>query len=97
MFDMLRFVVVIYEFKKIVKFFFEEFGVDFIQYLYVFEIDLVIGILYYECGDYNYVLKRVVVCIWNGNYLDLNFEVFVEVMCLFNIGFIYIVFVGKRK
>lgn len=61
------------------------------------EIDFVIGVEYYECGDYNYIFKRIVVCIWNGNNVEFNYEVFVEVMRFLNIGFIYIVLVGKRK
>lgn len=44
MLDMLRSVVATYEFKKTVKSFFEEFGADFTQHLYVPEIDPVTGI-----------------------------------------------------
>ncbi|XP_068719362.1 uncharacterized protein [Montipora capricornis] len=97
MLDMLRSIVATYEFKKTVKSFFEEFGADFTQHLYVPEIDPVTGIPHHERGDQNHVLKRVAACTRNGNYPDLNFEAFVEAMRSPNTGLTYTALAGKRK
>ena len=97
MLDMLRSVVATYEFRKTVKSFFEEFGADFTQHLYVPEIDPVTGTPHHERGDHNHVLKRVAACTRNGNYPDLNFEAFVEAMRSPNTGLTYTALAGKRK
>lgn len=65
--------------------------------MYVLEVDLIIGDFYYERVDYNYLLKRIVKYIRDGNNSDLIYERFDEVMCNFMIGFIYVVLVGLCK
>ena len=97
MLDMLRSIVAMYEFRKTVKSFFEEFGADFTQHLYVPEIDPVTGTPLHERGDHNHVLKRVATCTRNGNYPDVNFGAFVEAMRSPNTGLTYTALAGKRK
>ena len=65
--------------------------------MYVSEVDPVTGTPNHEREDHNHVLKRVVACTRNGNYPDLNFEVFVEDMRSRNTGLAYTALAGKRK
>lgn len=60
-------------------------------------IDFIIEDIYYERLDYNYLLKRIVKVIREGNNSDFNYEWFDEVMWSLVIGFIYVVLVGICK
>lgn len=90
--ECLKFLMFIYLFRQKV-FYYESFGVNFREYLYVFEVDL-IGVDFYEREDYNYLLKCIVVCIWSGGVFNINLRCFTEVLNDFIIGLIYIVLIG---
>lgn len=53
---------------------------DFSFYLYVLEVGSIIKETYYERVDYNYLLKRIVKYIREGNNRDFNNGRFDEVM-----------------
>ena len=96
MLDKLRSIVATFVYRHTIQEFKQE-GVDFIQHLYVPEVDPTTDEERHDRGDHNHIYKRMAQHVRNGGYTMLNYEAFDDVLKDPNSGLTHTALTGKRK
>ena len=94
--DMLRSIVATYLYRHQIEQLKEE-NVDFSRFLYVPEIDVIMGTPRHDRSDHNHLFRRVAKSVREGKGNSLDYQAFDEVLLDSKSGLTHAALIGKRK